>query len=151
MYYINNRKNRLNTWEKRIYKLCFNTFEIEEFKLILALSKTQSFSPCKDETRILIQEKEMPSSIYLLTDGHLAVTSSKGLNVDIKEGTFIGELSFIQGKIPYASVSAKDRCEYIEWNQDKLQEFLKTHISIKQKFYALFLEDIIKKLRESSS
>ena len=151
MHYINNRKNRLNTWEKRIRKLCFNTFEIEEFKQILSLGEIKQFNPSSHEKRTLIQENILPKSIFLLTSGSLSVTSTKGLDILVKEGAFLGELSFIQDKIPYASVTAIDTCEYIEWDQHRLRKYFLTHIPIKQKFFSLFLDDIIKKLRESSA
>lgn len=133
--------------------MAFHSFEIGEFKEILTVGKIVKFESNKlnSQNCYLIKEQEFPDNIYLLIQGSVQVQSSKGLNIEISSGVFLGEMSFIDNTIPGASVILKEDCEFIQWNQSDLKQFFKTHKIIKHKFYALFLTDILKKLRNTTS
>lgn len=153
LYVLNNRKNILSTWQKKVFQMAFNTFEIGEFKEILSIGRIENYvrQNITEENKFLIKEQQFPDYIYLLTQGSIQIQSSKGLDIVVQAGVFLGEMSFIDNTIPGASVILHDNCEVIKWNQSDLKLFFKSHKIIKHKFYALFLTDILKKLRNTTA
>ena len=148
MYWIRNKKNQLTEFESYVYNLVFKNFEIPEFKELLSFSE---FVKVPNNTKkSLIKASHKPKYLYLITKGQARVRTENGLEIIVESGAFQGEMSFIDSSTPYASVDALPNCEYLKWNQAQLSIFFKTHKDIKNKFFSLFLKDIIRKLRKSS-
>src|SRR4029453_9439880 len=81
---------------------------------------------------VILREGQGGGSLYMLTSGRVRAfkkgTDGKQSPLgDLKEGAFFGEVSFLTGQPPLASVVAPPRCELLELDRPTLDEITKTH------------------------
>ena len=86
-------------------------------------SKSQVFSPQSEE--VLIEEGKDCEEIYILRRGELTVTtSSKGgeevLLANLREGSIVGEMSFLESRPPVATVKVSSGSEVLAINKKLL-------------------------------
>ncbi|OAN52813.1 cyclic nucleotide-binding domain-containing protein [Magnetospirillum moscoviense] len=95
--------------------------------------------------RVLIEEGRPISSLYILLDGHMAV-SLKGIGTvaTLSSGEIMGEMSMIDSRPPSASITAQDDCLVLALSREALQQKLDTDVAFAARFYraiATFLSD----------
>jgi CRP-like cAMP-binding protein len=79
---------------------------------------------------ILINEKQAMSDLYLIYNGKVEILiGNKKIN-ELKDGQFIGEMSFLSSQLASATVKILLPTIYIKWNQVKLKELMSRNPSI---------------------
>ena len=64
----------------------------------------------------------------------------------VRDGSMIGEMSFIQGGAATATVTSTRPCHYIVWPKDKLRQLLKRNPSMDIAMKHVFSMDLTRKL-----
>jgi CRP/FNR family cyclic AMP-dependent transcriptional regulator len=95
--------------------------------------------------RVLIEEGQPISSMYILLDGHMTV-SLKGIGnvATLASGEIMGEMSMVDSRPPSASVTAASDCLVLSISKDALQRKLDADVAFAARFYkaiATFLSD----------
>lgn len=79
---------------------------------------------------ILIKEKQIMTDLYLIYNGKVEIlVADKKVN-ELKDGQFIGEMSFLSNEVASATVKTMYPTEYLKWNQAKLKELMSRNPSI---------------------
>jgi bacteriocin-type transport-associated protein len=102
--------------------------------------------------KVLIQEGDPISSIYIVLDGLFSVTVAGLGHKEVAQlgvGEMIGEISFVDSRPPSATVTAISNCLILSITKKILEERLKYDVGFAARFYralAIFLSD---RLRET--
>ena len=112
--------------EKWLYLNVFPNFTPSDFNRLMATAIRKRTNP--GET--LIFEGQENKDLILITDGTCVVDLLAGTKPELQRGDFIGEMSFLTGKVASASVYALDNVEYVAWEQKKLLELLERNLPL---------------------
>lgn len=64
----------------------------------------------------------------------------------VRDGSMIGEMSFLQGGAATASVTSTRPCRYVVWPKEKLRQLLKRNPSLDIAMKHVFSMDLTRKL-----
>lgn len=121
-----NRSIHLNAKEKDLYQLLFSALNLIEFSKLIKMGEWKNVPP--DE--IIVKEKQLMTDLFLIYNGTVEViVNDKKVN-ELKDGQFIGEMSFLSNEAASATVKALHPTEYIKWNQKQLKELMNRNPSI---------------------
>ena len=95
---------------------------------------------------VLIREGEYIDSLYLVYSGLLVATSDGEFKRHIRDGEFVGELSYILQQQTTANVVVVKQTRYLSWNRSKLEAFLRKRPAVEANFRNLLSYDVAGKL-----
>lgn len=107
------------------------------------------------QIRHLNQDEELavsgtiPDTLFYILSGDVKVSKSQ-VNFEVGEGTFIGEVSMIQGVGATATVTGNAHTRVIEWNRKKLSDKMAKDERLRLAVEALFTRDMAKKLAQAA-
>ena len=128
--------------EKELHDTLFKNFAPFEFMKLMRVGK---WLEAKDG-EVLTTEQKPLDSMMLIYNGLVGV-ESKGKEVArLKDGNFIGELSFITGGAATATVRALRPTRYVSWPKEAVRQLLNRNPSMKFAMQALLSTDLSKKL-----
>jgi hypothetical protein len=128
--------------EKELHDTLFKNFAPFEFMKLMRVGK---WLEAKDG-EVLTTEQKPLDSVMLIYNGLVGV-ESKGKEVArLKDGNFIGELSFITGGAATATVRALRPTRYVSWPKEAVRQLLNRNPSMKFAMQALLSTDLSKKL-----
>lgn len=128
--------------EKELHDTLFKNFAPFEFMKLMRVGK---WLEAKDG-EVLTTEQKPLDSVMLIYNGLVGV-ESKGKEVaKLKDGNFIGELSFITGGAATATVRALRPTRYVSWPKEAVRQLLNRNPSMKFAMQALLSTDLSKKL-----
>jgi hypothetical protein len=128
--------------EKELYETLFKSFAPFEFMKLLRIGKWLEAK--KDQ--VLAIEHEPLNSVMLIYNGLVSVETKGKSLAQLKDGSFIGEISFITGGKATASVRAVEPTRYISWPKDELRHLLNRNPSMRFAMQSVFSSDLTKKL-----
>ena len=121
-----NRAIHLTDKEKELYQLVFSSLNLIEFSKLIRMGEWKRSDPGE----ILITEKQIMTDLYLIYNGKVEIlVGNKPVN-ELKDGQFVGEMSFLSNEVASATVKTVRPTEYIKWNQRKLKELTGRNPSI---------------------
>ena len=121
-----NRVIYLNDKEKELYRILFSSLNLIEFSKLIKMGEWKQSNPGE----ILIKEKQIMTDLYLIYNGKVEIlVADKKVN-ELKDGQFIGEMSFLSNEVASATVKTMYPTEYLKWNQAKLKELMSRNPSI---------------------
>lgn len=132
----------LGEHEKRMLELTFSKMNPIHFKKLVRLS-TKKTVP---ENTSLIKENTRINELMLITKGLVKITRNDNILAYVKDGRFVGEMSFMSGETTTANCDTLEETEMIVWDKTVLTEFLRKNENIKKELNDVFSEDLIKKL-----
>lgn len=94
--------------------------------------------------QVLVREGQPIDSLFVVLDGHLAVTSGAARVATLMAGEVVGEISFVDSRPPLATVAAMDNARVLAVRRDVLQAKLASDPRFAVNFYralAIFLSD----------
>jgi CRP-like cAMP-binding protein len=100
---------------------------------------------------VLIREGHSIGSLYILLDGQVTVSGAGRMLASLSPGEIFGEISFVDSRLPMATVTAAKDSRLLAVSRDALQDKLGKDPWFASRFYkaiALFLAD---RLRTTSS
>jgi len=139
---LERRPVRLTEREMRLYQLVFRSLTPREFVKLLALGRWQEALP---EARLVERERAL-DCLMVIASGRTAVKLGDRV-VELSEGRFVGEMSFITGEPPAADVVALDAVRYVAWPKADLSKFLADHPALRAAWQAVLGADLVSKLR----
>ncbi|MFI5343631.1 MAG: cyclic nucleotide-binding domain-containing protein [Chlamydiales bacterium] len=107
---------------RNLYLTVFRLLTTNEFLKILKLSEEITLN----KGCILIVENQLVPKLLLITDGTVKITKKNALGIELPQGYFIGEMSYLTGKPANATVEVtSDHVSCFAWDKgllDKLKD-----------------------------
>jgi hypothetical protein len=133
---------RFTEEEKELHATLFKNFAPFEFMKLMRIGKWLEAK----QGQILVTEEKPIDSIMLIYNGLVGV-ESKGKEVaKLKDGNFIGEVSFITGGAATATVKALLPTRYVAWPKEAIKQLLNRNPSMGFAMEAMLSTDLSKKL-----
>ena len=128
--------------EKELHDTLFKNFAPFEFMKLMRGGKWLDAK----QGEILATEQKPIDSMMLIYNGLVGV-ESKGKEVaKLKDGNFIGEVSFITGGAATATVKALLPTRYVAWPKEAISQLLNRNPSMRFAMQAMLSTDLSKKL-----
>lgn len=128
--------------EKELHDTLFKNFAPFEFMKLMRVGKWLEAK----QGEILATEQKPLDSVMLIYNGLVGV-ESKGKEVaKLKDGNFIGEVSFITGGAATATVKALMPTRYVAWPKEAISQLLNRNPSMRFAMQAMLSTDLSKKL-----
>jgi hypothetical protein len=139
---LERRPVRLSEREMRLYQLVFRALTPREYVKLLALGRWQDAAA---EAR-LVERGRALDQLLVLASGRAAVRFGDR-SVELGEGRFVGEMSFITGDAPNADVFATEAVRYVSWPKAELTRFLADHPALRAAWQSVLGADLVTKLK----
>lgn len=98
---------------------------------------------------LLIREGEFTKTLYVILGGHFRVTARGQVIAEVAPGEVIGELSFLDGLAPAASVTATLDSVVVSYSMKRLRSRLKFDSGFAGRFYLALSVMLADRLRQS--
>ena len=136
------RDTQMNEEEAEIHSTVFKNLSPVEFKKLLRLGVRRDVPAEK----LLVREGEKMENLTLLYSGAAAVIRQGKQVATLKDGAFIGEMSFITHKNASATVTTNRASKIIQWPFDPLNRLLIRNPSLGVSLQAVLGTDMAHKL-----
>lgn len=133
--------------EKELYRTIFRRFAPVEFMKLIQLGEWRDAIPGD----VLTAQGEPLSDLKMIYNGEVAIENATGEIARSRDGTLIGEVSFVQGGNATATVRAVRPTRYVSWPQEELHKLLKRNPTMDLAMQSVLSEDLTRKLTERSN
>jgi hypothetical protein len=133
--------------EKELYETLFGNFAPFEFMKLLRTGRWLT----AERGALMATEGERLADVMLIYNGAVAVEVGGREVARLKDGSFIGEMSFISGGAATASVKALERTRYLCWSQAELRRLLNRNPSMHFAMQTILNTDLTKKLASADA
>ncbi len=89
--------------------------------------------------------------MMLIYNGIAGVEAGGRKITELKDGDFIGEISFIKGGVATATVRATEPTKYLIWSKANLKQLLKSNPSMSFALQKVISTDVVEKLTNVTS
>lgn len=125
-----NRRIILNNKEQELYQMSFSQLNLIEFSKLIRMGEWKK----ADSDVILIKEDQPMEDLLMIYNGHVDIlvkenNFEKKIN-ELKDGQFIGEMSFLSNHPAAATVKTVHPTEYVCWKQKSLKELMTRNPSL---------------------
>ena len=128
--------------EKELHETLFKNFAPFEFMKLMRIGKWLEAK----QGQLLATEKQPIDSVMLIYNGLVAVETNGKEVAKLKDGNFIGEVTFMTGGAATATVRALQPTRYIAWPKTAIKALLNRNPSMRFAMQALLSTDLSKKL-----
>jgi Cyclic nucleotide-binding domain len=128
--------------EQELHETLFKQFAPFEFMKLLRIAK---WSDAK-AGEVLAIEQQPIDRVMLIYNGRLSVEANGKEVAQLKDGNFIGEMSFITGGVATATVRTLETTRYLAWPKIEIDKLLRRNPSMQSKMQGTFSIDLSKKL-----
>jgi Cyclic nucleotide-binding domain len=139
------RPVRLSPDAKKLAASTFRELRPRELLRLLAVGETIEHAA---GARVVEQGRPL-DHLAIVVDGTARVELSDRRTVELGHGKFIGELSYLTGKPPAASVLAATSLRTVRWPTDALRAFLAKHPDTRTAIQLVLGSDLAAKLRSA--
>ena len=112
--------------DKELYETLFKDLSPVEYLKITKIAEWKKFK--KDE--VLIRESHMVTDLILIYNGTVDVKVKDKKVAELKDGQFVGEMSFLTEKSATADCVVKHDTECLMWKQPEFKDLLKRNPSL---------------------
>ena len=142
LLFIENRSVNFSDEERELYETLFRNFSPVEFMKLMNLGHWYK----SVEGEILAIENEPLRDVKLIYNGEVAVERQSQEIASLRDGTFIGEMSYLQDSRATATVRTKRPTRYVAWPREDLRKLLKRNPTMDIAMSKLFQLDLARKL-----
>ncbi|MGZ8843556.1 MAG: cyclic nucleotide-binding domain-containing protein [Pyrinomonadaceae bacterium] len=128
--------------EKELHETLFKNFAPFEFMKLMRVGKWREAKPGD----VLAVEQKPLDAVMLIYNGLVAVEQNGKELAKLKDGNFIGEVSFITEGAATATVRALMPTRYIAWPKSAIKALLNRNPSMRFAMQAMLSTDLSKKL-----
>ena len=128
--------------EKELYETLFKNFAPFEFMKLLRVG---NWLEAKKDEVLAVEDKEL-ANVMLIYNGIVGVEADGQLLTQLKDGSFIGEMSFITGGAASATVRAVEPTRYLAWSKADLGRLFQRNPSMRFAMQTVLSTDLTKKL-----
>lgn len=112
--------------DKELYDTMFNKLSPVEFMKIIKIGNWSSSKPGD----ILITQDKNVNMLRLIYSGNVNIEIDGKIVSELKDGNFVGEMSFLTDHKASATVVAKHETKCLTWKQEELKTLLKRNPSL---------------------
>ena len=120
------RPVKMNPKDKELYDTMFKSMSPVEFLKITKIAKWKKF---KKNAKMITQSKPV-KDLHLIYNGTVDVVVGIEPVAELKDGQFVGEMSFLTEKPATATCIVKHDTECMIWNQEGFKDLLKRNPSL---------------------
>ena len=120
------REVKMDDKNQELYDTLFNEMTPVEY---LKISRAAKWEMVKAGQRIITQGMPVPD-LYLIYNGTVDVLVDKEQIAELKDGEFVGEMSFLTEKVATATCKVKYDAQCLVWKQREFKELLKRNPSL---------------------
>jgi hypothetical protein len=128
--------------EKELHDTLFKNFAPFEFMKLMRIGK---WSEAKQGQTLAVEQQPL-DSVMLIYNGRLSVEAKGKQVAQLKDGNFIGEVSYITGGAATATVRALEPTRYLSWLKTDITKLLNRNPSMRLAMQAMLSTDLSKKL-----
>jgi hypothetical protein len=128
--------------ERELYETLFRHFSPVEFMKLLRISEWRAAG----EGEVLAAEGEDIDDLTLIYNGEVVIEKNGAEVARSRDGTLVGEMSFIQGGAATATVRAARETRLLIWPKEELQKLLKRNPTMDVAMNSVFTSDLTRKL-----
>ncbi len=128
--------------EKELHETLFKNFAPFEFMKLMRVGRWLEAK----QGEILATEQKPIDSMMLIYNGMVGVETEGKEVARLKDGNFIGEVSFITGGAATATVKALQPTRYVAWPKEAISHLLNRNPSMRFAMQAMLSTDLSKKL-----
>lgn len=136
------RRVHFSDEERELYQTVFQNFSPVEFMKLLRLAEWRSATP----GTLLARQDRPQSELALIYNGEVAVSRDGDEIARSRDGTLIGEMSYIGGGMATATVTTLRPTRYLVWPQVELRQLLKRNPTMDVAMQSVFNVDLVRKL-----
>jgi hypothetical protein len=133
------RPVHMNPKDKELYETLFKDLSPVEY---LKISKIANWKKFKSGQKIIKQGLPV-KDLVLIYNGTVDVAVDKGKVAELRDGQFVGEMSFLTEKPATATCITKHATECLVWKQDEFKELLKRNPSLYYSIQSLLSNQLI--------
>ena len=142
LLFIENRSVNFSDEERELYETLFRNFSPVEFMKLMNLGHWYK----SVEGEILAIENEPLRDVKFIYNGEVAVERQSQEIASLRDGTFIGEMSYLVDSSATATVRTKRPTRYVAWPREDLRKLLKRNPTMDIAMSKLFQLDLARKL-----
>jgi hypothetical protein len=131
--------------ERELYQTIFRTFAPVEFMKLMRICSWQTTK----EGDLLTEAGKDVDDVILIYNGEVGVDLPGGGSRRLKDGSFVGEMSFIRGGGATATVSTLCPTRVVRWPRPALKALLARNPAMRSTLQTVFSEDLTNKLLEA--
>ena len=120
------RPVKMSPKDLELYETMFKSMSPVEYLKITKIAKWKKFN----SNDIIITQSKPVKDLHLIYNGAVDVVSGIEPIAELKDGQFVGEMSFLTEKPATATCVAKHKTECLVWNQRDFKELLKRNPSL---------------------
>ena len=137
---------QFNEDEQELYETIFKDFSPVEYMKLIRIAEWRDAA----EGLVFASEGEAVDGLRLLFSGEVSVARDGNEIGRARDGALIGEMSFIQGGVASATVTAAVPCRYVFWPEEALRGLLRRNPNIDVAMKHVFSLDLTRKLTGSN-
>lgn len=137
----------LSDEESRIYNLAFSSLTLKEFETLLKASSEEEFS----DGNCIIRTSEQMDRVVVITRGNVEIRKEEKAVLDLKEGSFVGEINYLTKKPMKSCVYAKDRVQLIYWKAEDLKKLFDQNAHLRASWQSLLSRNLALKLYQKQA
>ena len=120
------REVKMDAKNEELYQTLFKEMTPVEY---LKISRAAQWETLKPGQRLITQGMPVPD-LYLIYNGTVDVAIDGERVAELKDGEFVGEMSFLTEKVATASCIVKYEAQCLVWKQREFKELLKRNPSL---------------------
>lgn len=128
--------------EQRLHRLVFQSLRPRDLAKLLAIGRFVD----KDESDVIVKSGKPLDAIMVIVDGKAAVKKDGRTIVELGEGRFVGEMSFLTGQPPAADVETTTATRLMAWPTPALKKYLADHPELRATMQLVIGTDLVAKL-----
>lgn len=133
--------------EQELYRTIFSRFSPVEFLKIIRLAEWKTGEP---DDRLAV-EKQPVSNLIMIYNGEVAIEKEGKDVARLRDGTMIGEMSFLRGGPATATVRVVRPTRYVAWPQEDLRKMLRRNPTMDVAMQSVLSADLINKLTSETT
>ena len=120
------RPVHMNPKDKELYETLFKELTPVEYLKITKIAEWHKYTAGE----VLIKHSALVTDLILIYNGTVEVEVDGNIVAELKDGQFVGEMSFLTEKPATANCIVKHDCECIVWKQPEFKELLRRNPSL---------------------
>jgi hypothetical protein len=133
---------RFTEAEQELYQTVFRNFAPGEFLKLMRLAQWRTAAPGE----MLTRAGEPVDEVMLIYNGAAEVRRGGGASVVLRDGSFIGEVSYIRGGGASADVAVAEETRLVAWSKPALRALLARNPAMRSTMHTVLAEDLTAKL-----
>ncbi|MBI3128933.1 MAG: cyclic nucleotide-binding domain-containing protein [Candidatus Tectomicrobia bacterium] len=133
--------------EQELYRTVFSRFSPVEFLKIIRLAEWRNGGPGE----LLAVQNQPVNHLIMIYNGEVAIVKEDHEVVHLRDGTMIGEMSFLRGGNATATVRVVRPTRYVAWPQEDLRKLLRRNPTMDVAMQSVLSADLINKLTSETA